>query len=86
MSKWSTAKKKINMVQQARIDFTLLNLVSYYALCLFAITFVVFMASTQSFVLTDILGVKDHVVSLVITEHGFESNLFSFSRINIWKL
>lgn len=61
----STSKgTKRNMIQQQRIDYTLYNLVSYYLLCLFAITFVVFMASTQSFVLTDILGVKEHIVRL----------------------
>lgn len=49
-----------------RTDYTLVNLAAYYLLCLFAITFVVFMASTQSFILTDILGPRKKIVSFEI--------------------
>lgn len=46
-----------------KTDYTVLNLAAYYALCLFTITFVVFMSSTQSFIMTDLLGSTKKIVS-----------------------
>lgn len=46
------------------IDYSFTNLVSYYVLCLTTIMFVVFMSSTQSFILTDVIGRHQKIVSL----------------------
>ena len=46
-------------------EFSPVNKISYMVLCLFIISFLVFLSSTQPFVLTEILGDSQYIVSVL---------------------
>lgn len=46
-------------------EYTIWNVLTYIALCFVSIALLVFLNSTQPFVLEDILGIKDDVVSTI---------------------
>lgn len=58
--------------------YTKLNFVAFTAACFFTISFVVFMSSTQSFFLTDVLGISTKIGDYIGTL-GFADELVSMS-------
>jgi MFS family permease len=63
---------------------TVWQLLTYlFGVCLFSISFLVFLNSTVSFVITDIIGQKDHVGDAVGTL-GFADELVAIIACPLW--
>lgn len=67
------------MVQ--RTDFSLANLASFYSLCFFSISVMVFLSGTQPVFLTDVLGIHSKLVCIIIIYFIFYFFFFNYSNI-----
>lgn len=65
------------------MTFKLSNIISYYLLCMATIAFVVFMASTQSFILTDLLGMTTGI-GHALGNLAFADELLTIAVSPLW--